>query len=151
MAERRKHQLGAKVDPTKCELWLGAKNLAGYGMKRRDGKVRMVHRLVWEEHNGKIPDKMIVCHKCDNPTCINPDHLFLGTQSDNIIDSVLKNRAYRAIGMSHGMARLTDDMVRAIRARREEGAYMRTIALEFGCGKTTIWKILNKVTWTHLE
>lgn len=76
-----------------CWLWAGAKSgTEGYGMLRVCKHPLSAHRLSWEIHNGPIPDGMVICHKCDTPDCVNPDHLFTGTQSDNIQDSVAKGR-----------------------------------------------------------
>jgi hypothetical protein len=74
-----------------CIEWTGPTR-AGYGLAYVDGRRVSVHRLAWEQANGSIPDGMKVCHRCDNPSCYNVDHLFLGTQRDNILDAVAKGR-----------------------------------------------------------
>lgn len=76
-----------------CVEWKGAINDRGYGQVRRDGEVAYVHRIAWTMVNGPIPDGLNVLHHCDNPPCYNVDHLFLGTQADNMIDMVTKGRA----------------------------------------------------------
>lgn len=75
-----------------CKEWPYAKDPNGYGVKHIKKKRFYVHRLEWIKHNGIIPDGMFVCHKCDNPMCYNIKHLFLGTNRDNMIDKVKKNR-----------------------------------------------------------
>ena len=75
-----------------CIIWKGAKNQKGYGLRSINNKTKLVHRLEWEKYNGPIPDKLKILHKCDNPSCYNIDHLFLGTQQDNINDMLDKNR-----------------------------------------------------------
>ena len=75
-----------------CWLWNGAHSDRGYPQLYVDGKSRRVARLLWTFENGPIPKGLYVCHRCDNPCCVNPDHFFLGTQSDNMKDSVLKGR-----------------------------------------------------------
>ena len=80
-------------DVTDCWLWQGGKNNLGYGMIRDENKMRTSHRVSYEEHNQvKIPKGMCVCHRCDNPACINPNHLWLGTRGDNMQDMITKGR-----------------------------------------------------------
>lgn len=78
---------------TDCHIWIGYRNPAGYGVFIVDRKPVGAHRMAWRLANGPIPDGMLVCHRCDNPSCVNPDHLFLGTQLDNMRDMVKKKRA----------------------------------------------------------
>lgn len=82
-----------KREDTGCWEWTGSDNNKGYGTITIQGVKKSTHRLSWELHNGPIPDNMCVCHKCDNPPCCNPDHLFLGTKKDNMHDCSEKNRA----------------------------------------------------------
>jgi len=80
------------MDDGLCEVYQGALDRDGYGQKWVNGKNTRAHRTAWIEFYGEIPDGMMVCHHCDNPSCINIDHLFLGTNADNQKDSVKKNR-----------------------------------------------------------
>ena len=76
-----------------CWLWIGANSgKGGYGQISINGRIKRAHRVSWELHRGFIPEGMLVCHHCDTPPCVNPDHLFVGTYSDNTIDSVKKGR-----------------------------------------------------------
>ena len=86
-------QEGYLPEPTSgCWLWKRAINSAGYGLIGKEGKLYTAHRISWELHNGPIPEGIQVCHKCDVKYCVNPDHLFLGTQKDNMDDAVRKGR-----------------------------------------------------------
>jgi len=99
----RFHQSYTKI-PNGCWNWLGATSFKGrkwsYGIINKDKKPYLAHRVSWELHNGPIPKEMDLCHKCDNTLCVNPDHLFLGTQADNNRDRDLKGR--KAMGEGHG-------------------------------------------------
>lgn len=75
-----------------CWEWQGSRCKSGYGHVSYLGKIKRTHRIYYELLNGKIPDKLFVCHKCDNPPCLNPDHLFLGTNQDNMLDALKKGR-----------------------------------------------------------
>jgi len=84
-----------KVNKTQeCWLWIGYRDARGYGRIMRQGKVCGTHRVSWEIHNGQIPEGMGVLHSCDNPPCVNPQHLFIGTQKDNMRDCTRKGRAW---------------------------------------------------------
>lgn len=83
-----------------CWIWTSSKTNSGYGLFSRGlygTKKVYAHRLSWEIHNGSLPGKLFVCHKCDNPPCINPEHLFLGTNSDNIRDCFAKGRGNKTL------------------------------------------------------
>lgn len=99
-----------------CWLWIGSvrREEKPYGQIGVNGKIISAHRLSYQIHNGEIPDGLWVLHKCDNPACVNPDHLFLGTGNDNVADRGRKGRTAR--GPSHGSAKLTYEQADAIRA-----------------------------------
>lgn len=126
-----------------CWVWRGATN-GKYGTIWMPGSKRRgyVHRLSWEAHFGDIPDGMLVCHKCDNRLCVNPDHLFLGTYKDNSEDMVRKGRS-RA-GAKHWNARLTPDQVKEIRAASGPS---HLIAPLFGVSARTVRKIRAGTRW----
>lgn len=87
---------------TDCWIWQGGKNNIGYGMIRDGNKMRTTHRVSYEEHNNyKIPTSLCVCHTCDNPSCVNPSHLWLGSRKDNSQDMVTKGRwkPFGGVGM----------------------------------------------------
>jgi hypothetical protein len=86
----------ARVDKSgTCWNWIGSKNPKGYGVVRKNGRMRTTHRISYEMFKGQITHGLFVCHSCDNPACVNPDHLWLGTNSDNIRDAVRKGRHVR--------------------------------------------------------
>lgn len=153
------------TDPDGCWHWAGTCDLAGYGRLNVNHRPHMAHRLSWIIHNGSIPDGMNVCHRCDNPPCVNPNHLFLGTQRDNIMDCFRKGRARRAKGAdtgwythpdsmargeANGRSKVTEEVVMAIRTRYAAGVGPRQLAREYGIHRETIRMIVARRTWTHL-
>lgn len=141
----------AKVDKQgDCWVWTGARSSGRYGSLAADGKNWRAHRLSYEIHNGPIPDGLYVCHSCDNPPCVNPEHLFLGTQRDNMGDMVQKGRLVAPSGETHGMSRLNTSKVLAIRKARSAGQTLQSIASEHGVGISTIHSVVKRETWKHV-
>ncbi len=137
-----------KVNKTNtCWLWTGARiEGMGYGILRRgtrnEGTI-LAHRLSWELSYGFIPKKMQVCHKCDNPICINPDHLFLGTQYDNIQDMISKSR-----DNTNGRRKLSQHNIDNIRGKYLTGHYsLRSLAEIYGVGHKQIHRIVTFENW----
>lgn len=146
-----------KVDTSgDCWVWTGKIATTGYG-RIYDGVSRMLnaHRYSWVLHNGPIAAGLQVCHTCDNRACVNPDHLFLGTQQENMDDMFNKGRNSeppRLLGEKHGNAKLTAGDVRTIRRLYANGnVTMNQLAEEFGVGFSNISKIVNRVAWRHVE
>lgn len=150
----------SKVSPepnTGCWLWTGATNRTGYGKMYVSTRSRptTAHRVSWSLVNGPIPAGMNVCHRCDNPLCVNPAHLFLGTQADNLNDMVRKGRrSFRAPPPVRGEARtdskLTDAAVREI--RRCAGAVThRILAERFRVSPSAVGLVLSGKTWRHVR
>ena len=136
--------------PDECWEWTGGRFGSGYGELTVDGKGLSTHRLAWELANGPIPQGMLVCHHCDNPTCCNPAHLFIGTAADNNCDKVKKGRSAR--GAKHGRAKLTQTDVRQIRKLWAAGEYtQRELGDRFGVRRRHINRIVNKKTWVWLD
>jgi len=136
-----------RKEPSGCWVWLGSLNNRKYGKIKFLGRCISSHRLSWELHNNKIiPHGMCVLHRCDNPPCVNPDHLFLGTNSENSKDMTNKNR--QAKGIRNGQSVLTEDAVLEIRRRSNESS--RSLGLEFNVSKTTILNIINRKRWRHI-
>jgi hypothetical protein len=126
-----------------CWLWQGTIGNRGYGRTSYQNRTIGAHRLAWIYARGHIPDGQVVCHRCDNPPCVRPDHLFLGTFADNSADMVRKGRAVNGPkGVTHPFAKFTEDQVREIR-RRYASADVSThqLAREYGVGAMTIWRV----------
>lgn len=135
-----------KVLDNGCHVWLGSKTKKnGYGRIRIRGKLMVASRAVWGETHGD-PGKMRVLHKCDNPACVNLDHLFLGTQLDNVKDCVEKGRNQR--GETNGLSKLTEEMVRELRSSKE---HYKFLAKKFGVSESTAYYALTKRTWAHIR
>jgi len=133
-----------------CWVWLGSLN-NGYGQFRReDGSIILSHRYSYMLHNDSAIDGLVVMHKCDNPKCVNPDHLMLGTQAENVQDMRQKGREkHRSLsGSEHGMSKLTDDLVRDIRSSNESGP---AISKRLGVSTATIYDVRNRKIWKHVE
>lgn len=137
-----------------CWEWRGAKNRLGYGMlsgpEFKGGVVR-AHRFAYALLIGPIPKGMVICHRCDNPSCCNPDHLFAGSQSDNIHDMWRKGRNRTPYGERASAAVLTEAQVREIRDVYARGAMNGVeIAACYGIGRSTVYSIINQETWKHV-
>ena len=132
-----------------CLLWTGVQQSlsAGYGVVVVRGRVLGAHRIAWALHNRRdIPGGMFVCHKCDVPACINPDHLFIGTPAMNMVDRDSKKRQAR--GNRNGNSKLTGDQVRAIRS---DPRSVRAIARNYSVGRMMVNYIKRGVYWRHLQ
>lgn len=135
-----------------CWTWTGSLATVRYGRINLGGGVRILaHRFSYELHCGKVPCGLFVCHHCDNKACVRPDHLFLGTSADNSADMVAKGRNPCQKGEMNPRAKLTDDMVRVIRKRRDSGEPLMAIAKDFGVTKGLISQIGVRKIWRHVR
>lgn len=140
---------------TGCWLWSNAPGAGGYGTVRYDGRDQKAHRVSWALHRGYMPPRDIkVCHRCDTPPCVNPDHLWLGTQADNVADMMAKgrHRAVGCVGSENPMSALTEDDVWAIRGLiRQTNIPQAKIGKMFGVSQMTISRISTYATWPHVH
>jgi hypothetical protein len=145
----------SKLSPDKksgCWLWTAHLN-CGYGViavGAPSKKLDKAHRIAFQLYRGPIPDGLFVLHKCDVRACCNPDHLFLGTNADNMADMAAKGRACLHQGVTNGRAKLTEDNVREIR-RRHGRQSQPSLAKEFGVCRRTIQQIQYRNLWPHLQ
>jgi len=143
-----------KVNKTKtCWLWTASKTNTGYGTLGRKTRRYLAHRYSWIIHNGEIPNGMCVCHHCDTPLCVNPEHLFLGTQKDNMKDASKKGRVEgngNQYGENCGTSKLVENDIRNIKKCREEGMLLREIADIYNIHLSNVSYIVNGNTWKHV-
>lgn len=126
-----------------------AKNKGGYTKFVAFGRTLLFHRVSYELYHGPIPNTMMVCHKCDNPTCVNPDHLFLGTAQDNMDDKIAKGRHKGAPrGERHPGSKLTSWQVSELRLRIDQGENQYSLAKEFGVSQSIISNIKTGKRWS---
>ena len=133
-----------------CWEWQGATQVGGYGSFHYEGRTVTTHRLSWRAHFGEIPDSLWVLHKCDNARCVNPKHLFLGTNTDNVHDMFEKGRNPSRIGELCGRAKLTEADVLFLRSLHLDHADMKLIAEEWGLSLSTIRHAVAGTNWKHL-
>jgi len=140
-----------KVDSNGCWVWTHGRFQFGHGRIKILGCDLKAHRISWELHNGPIPEGLFVLHSCDNPPCINPEHLFLGTQQDNIDDMRAKGRQPNTKGKANGAARLSEEQVMQIKTLLREGFYTHEeIGAGFEVNRATISQIARGKNWSHL-
>ena len=149
-----------KQGPNDCWEWQGANRGNGYGAMKLDEHVVSAHRIAWTIMNGEIPTSLLVCHHCDNKTCVNPKHLFLGTQADNMRDAYRKGRitlpANRADtqfqkGERHPGSKLTDNVVLDIRQIYQGGSVTyRDLSKYYDVDRSLIYQIVKRKKWTHI-
>lgn len=161
----------AKVDKrseNECWPWLAGCLRDGRGILTIRDRNHTAPRVSWVLHNGPIPDDMHVCHSCDNPSCVNPAHLWLGTPKDNLMDASRKGRCsmqrnpsasffasqagkvVRARGSKHHQAKLHEDEVRLIRNLRDGGMPQKALAEMFGVSRGVIGSIVRREAWRHI-
>ena len=133
-----------KID-SGCWEWTAGRAARGYGSIRVDGMTVPAHRRSWELTHGPIPDGLFVLHKCDNRPCVNPDHLFLGTQADNLRDMAEKGRAARLRGDQHGCTKISDKDLGHLRDLHAEGFTYEQLATMFGISESYVCRLARGV------
>lgn len=149
----------------RCWIWIGTRNPHGYGNFHVGRVSVLAHRLAWEMRHSYSAQGFFVLHHCDNPSCVNPVHLWLGTPADNVRDREWKKRGGAAYGDRNGSktmpnrirrgqdapsAKLTTAQVLEIRALFAAGRPKKTLAKRYGVHRATIFSIVNRETWTHV-
>lgn len=138
-----------KKTPT-CWLWIGGRFPKGYGMFTVKGIPRKAHRISWQIHNGSIPEGLLVLHHCDNPPCVNPKHLWVGTHQDNVDDSVSKGR--RCKGENQWEAKLSSSDILKIRKWYKSKKFTQSeMAKHFKVHLHSIENAIHRRTWAHLK
>ena len=142
----------AKAGPNECWLWTAYRSAFGHGQfrvskvpNRKDNAARIAYALSF----GPIPDGMVIRHKCDNPPCVNPAHLEIGTHADNVADRVKRGRS--AIGSGNGRAKLTEKTADCIRVGYQIGNTKAQLAREYGVSQRTVADIVNGKKWKHVS
>jgi hypothetical protein len=125
----------------KCIEWDGFKNKEGYGLLYHNGIQWRAHRLAYKNYYGDFDRKLLVCHKCDNPSCVNPKHLFLGTQKDNMQDKINKKRGNFLYGEKNPHHKLSDRAIKLIRMFISQGVPQNFIANAYGISKAHVSRI----------
>lgn len=162
MAQSTAARFWSKVDRSgECWTWTAACDRKGYGRMRFPRRHEGAHRVSWELTNGPIPEGMFVCHRCDNPPCVRPDHLFLGSHRDNMADMFAKGRDshpptfygdahwikrhgdHRPKGGAHPQAKLTDAEVAEVRRMVAAGSTQASLCRQYGISKTHMSRIVR--------
>lgn len=151
---RQRFYSRCEPDPNSgCWLWFGASRSGGYGRVVTPFR-SAAHRMSYLISKGKIPDGLLVRHKCDTPACVNPDHLLLGTDADNVRDRDERGRTSRHHGRkgeANNHSALTEQDVREIRRCCAAGATITSVGRDFGISFQAVSKIVNRQRWAHVE
>lgn len=145
-------KVGFTAQQDKCWDWLGFKVKAGYGQfSLNHYQCGRANRMAYYLHYKIDPIGKIVCHSCDNPSCCNPHHLFLGTSKENTADMFKKKRANPPKGTAHWCSKINEDIVRDIRKKCINGCTQAEIAKQYGIYASVVSRIMSKDTWAHVN
>lgn len=146
---RKRFLSKAQVLPNGCWYWLNYKQEDGYGVVKHDGKVCLAHRVSLHLFKGfDLESELYVCHHCDNPSCVNPEHLYTGTQLDNVRDMHKRGRA--RIGENHPKNKLKEADVLWMREHWGKEWSCAKLAKKFGINPKCAWQIVVREIWTHI-
>jgi hypothetical protein len=145
-----------------CWIWTAAKSSKGYGRFKINGKLYSSHRLVYQWEIGDIPEGYDICHTCDNPSCVNPDHLFAGTRSENMLDAFRKGRIRiqenrnpipppPMLGEDNPASKLKKSDVRQIRFLYSHGYSKRKLSQIYDVSRRTIKDVVDRESWKHVD
>lgn len=158
LTERQVQRFWGRVIKTEgCWEWVGARNHHGYGVVAISGRMKRAHRVSFAISVGTIPDGLNVLHACDNPPCVRPDHLRVGSQKDNMRDASAKKRIVSPlsgqvqIGSINRNAKLTEAIVAAIKKDIADGRLLKDIAREHGVSRSNISQIKRGSSWAHVK
>jgi hypothetical protein len=138
-----------RIPEAGCWVWMGSTQVRGYGEIISNNRKHLAHRASYEAFVGKIPKGMYVCHACDNVACVNPNHLFLGTQKQNLQDMANKGRSTR--GVKNPMAKLTEEQVKEIKRGFAVGKTDVELSVQFNISRSTIYGIRNRRLWSYIN
>lgn len=150
LTEKERFEARFSRGRSECWQWTGPLDRNGYARFRNEGGYpELVHRAAWRFYKGD-PGVLCVLHRCDNPRCVNPKHLYLGTQADNVADMWARGGARPGVsrGEKHGCAKLTTQAVKDIRSSKDTG---RKLAEKYGVSTTQIYDIRNRRAWRHID
>lgn len=160
MAGRRVAWAGAHLDPehfysfvdktAECWVWNGSRNAAGYGHISVNGKKVLTHRHSYLLEHGAIPEGLFILHRCDNPPCVRPSHLYAGTKKRNAMDRVERGRSWDSRGENHPTVKLTEAEVLAIRSALSHGAGLSDLGRQYGVTPQAIYQIKTRRAWRHI-